>query len=219
MRRLLALVVLASAIVSADVVVKNGGTSLGPVTAINCGLNTSCSRSGSVATITATSGGGAATDVVCAGTCVSDAEISDVAGAKVTGTVASASVCTAAEFADYLNLVCGAGEYVTCAGTSCSCSTPSGGGGGSANVVEQSVVLSGGSGIFSSTVSASWATATSKVVCGVLGTTADGLTPEAIAAAGLTVSVSDRSAGVGFTVMINSPFGLEGTIRVHCTGA
>jgi len=197
-RRLLVLVVLASTIVSADVVVKNGGTSLGPVTALNCGANTSCSRSGSVATITATSGGAGgsgapvdggyvvlggltagstneralssgnytaidtgtsgqvqvdwahgltctagqaltssgttalactstltASDVACAGTCVGDAEIAGVAGSKVTGAVASATTCSAAESADYLNLVCTAGQYVTCSGTACSCTTPS----------------------------------------------------------------------------------------------
>lgn len=64
-----------------------------------------------------------ASDVACAGTCVGDAEIAAVSGAKVSGTVASAS---AAESATYLDLTCSAGQYVTCSGLACSCSTPAG---------------------------------------------------------------------------------------------
>lgn len=56
--RSLLLLVLLSAPAFADVLVKNAGTPLGPVTAINCGVNTTCSRSGSTATITASGGAG-----------------------------------------------------------------------------------------------------------------------------------------------------------------
>lgn len=158
---------------------------------------------------------------------------------------------------------CSAGDFLTCNGTTCSCSTPagggggyatvqdegsgltvrtvlnfagagvacaddttrttctiSGGGGGSANVVETSVALSGGSGLFTQVVTGqAWVSTSSVIVCRVLGTTADGLTPEAIAVSGVQVTVSDRSAGVGYTLNLFSPFGLEGTLRVHCTGA
>ena len=97
--------------------------------------------------------------------------------------------------------------------------TPSGGGGGG-NFVEQSIALSGGAGFFAQAVTGqSWVTSTSKVVCGAFGTTADGLTPEVVAVAGLSISVSNLSAGVGFTINIYSPYGLDGTVRVHCSGA
>ena len=97
--------------------------------------------------------------------------------------------------------------------------TPSGGG-GSGNFVEQSVALSGGSGYFSQVVTGqAWVTATSKVICSVFGTDADGLTPEVIGVAGLVVTVSSLVASTGFTLNIFSPYGLDGTVRVHCTGA
>lgn len=64
-----------------------------------------------------------ASDVACAGTCVGDAEIAAVSGAKVSGTVAS---CSAAESATYLDLTCSAGQYVTCTGLACSCAAPAG---------------------------------------------------------------------------------------------
>ena len=97
--------------------------------------------------------------------------------------------------------------------------TPSGGG-GSGNFLEQSVALSGGSGYFSQVVTGqAWVTATSKVICSVFGTDADGLTPEVIGIAGLVVTVSSLVASTGFTLNIFSPYGLDGTVRVHCTGA
>ena len=97
--------------------------------------------------------------------------------------------------------------------------TPSGGGGGSGNFLEQSIALSGGSGYFSQVVTGqAWVTATSKVICAVFATDADGLTPEAIGVAGLVVTVSSLVASTGFTVNIFSPYGLDGTVRVHCAG-
>lgn len=98
--------------------------------------------------------------------------------------------------------------------------TVSGGGGGGGNWLEQSIALSGGSGFFQQVVTGqTWVTASSTIVCGVLGTTADSLTPEVIGVAGLVVTVSDRVAGTGFTINVFSPYGLDGTVRVHCTGA
>lgn len=111
----------------------------------------------------------------------------------------------------------GAGVSCTDSGGVTTCNITSGGGGG--NFTEQSVVLSNGAGVYSLVATGlAWVTATSRVVCSVFGTTADSLTPEAIAAAGLTVSVSDRVAATGFTIYLNSPYGLNGTVRVHCTG-
>lgn len=111
------------------------------------------------------------------------------------------------------SLSCAAGAYVTCNGTVCSCATP-------ANFVEQSIAITSVGLFFQQTVTGqAWVTGTSKIVCSVFGTDADGLTPEAIAVAGLEVSVSNLSAGVGFTINVYSPHGLDGTVRVHCTGA
>jgi len=93
------------------------------------------------------------------------------------------------------------------------------GGSGSANMVEASVALTD-TGFFSTTVTGqAWVTATSIIVCSPLGTTIDGLTPEAVAVGALGVSISSRVAGTGFNVDVFSPNGLTGTVRVHCTGA
>lgn len=100
-----------------------------------------------------------------------------------------------------------------------SCGPVAAGGGGGANVVEASVVLTG-SGVFRTTVTGeTWVKTTSKIVCAVLGTTADGLTPEAIAMAQLGVTIQDRVNGTGFTINVTNTIGLVGTVRVQCTGA
>lgn len=89
---------------------------------------------------------------------------------------------------------------------------------GAANVTESSIVL-GDSGIYSLVVTGqAWVTATSKIVCAPLGTTADGLTPEAIAVGGLDVAISDRVVGTGFTIWVTSYQGLSGTVRIQCHG-
>lgn len=96
--------------------------------------------------------------------------------------------------------------------------TPPGGGGGG-NWLEQSVALTGVGAFFQSVVTGqAWVTSSSTIVCGVLGTTADSLTVEAIAIAGLVITVSDRVVGTGFTINVFSPYGLDGTVRVQCTG-
>jgi len=114
------------------------------------------------------------------------------------------------------------GAGVTCAdnaGTTTTDCTISGGGAGSANVVEASVVLTG-SGFFSTTVTGqTWVTGTSKVVCSPFATTADGLTVEVITIAMLHITASNLVAGTGFNVNVMNPYGLAGTVRVHCTGA
>lgn len=277
-----------------------GGTGAG---ALTCSAGQALTSNGTLYSCTSTL---TASDVACAGTCVADAEIAAVAGAKVTGSVANATLAAAAtalaanpadcsagqyattiaangdltcaqvatsqlsgtvtntqlastysgvgtctnQFARVLNgnaaptcatvalgsdvsgtllaangglgaaqPTCAAGDFLTCNGTTCSCGTPGGGGGGSANTMETSLTLTG-AGFFSTTVTGlAWVTGTTKVACSPLGTTADGLTPEAIAVGDLGVSISDRSAGVGFKVNVFSPNGLAGTVRIHCTGA
>jgi hypothetical protein len=97
-----------------------------------------------------------------------------------------------------------------------SCGTDQGGG---ANVAEVSIALSD-TGFFQQVVTGqTWVTGTSKVVCSAFGTTADSLTPEAVAIGGLVPSVSDLVVGTGFTLNVYSPNGLTGTVRFHCTGA
>jgi hypothetical protein len=114
----------------------------------------------------------------------------------------------------------------TGAGVSCSyaagvgtCSI-SGGGGGSANVVEKSIVLTAvqPNPAPATVTGQTWVTSSSVILCGVLGTTADGLTPEAINVANLGVTVENRVAGTSFDIRVVNWYGLEGTVRIHCTG-
>jgi hypothetical protein len=96
------------------------------------------------------------------------------------------------------------------------CVTPGGGGG---NSVEVTLALNAGAGFYSTTVTGqAWVASGSEIVCTPFGTTADGLTPEAIAIGALQVSTSDRVVGTGFNLNVYSPNGLEGTIRAHCVG-
>lgn len=110
---------------------------------------------------------------------------------------------------------CSGTDKLTSNGSTVSCAADTSGG----NSVEVSLSLSGGSGIFSTTVTGqTWVASGSEIVCTPFGTTADGLTPEAVSIANLNVSVSDKVAGDGFTVNVYSPNGLEGTVRAHCLG-
>lgn len=103
--------------------------------------------------------------------------------------------------------------------TAWECAADATGGGGGGNFVEVSMALTD-SGVYSQAVTGqSWVTSGSLIVCSPFGTTADGLTPEAVALSGLELSVSDRVAGVGFTLYVLSPRGLAGTVRIHCTGS
>jgi len=115
---------------------------------------------------------------------------------------------------------------VDCTGTGVTCSASAGvvtinvGAGGSANTVEVSLAMTGGSGFYSTTVTGqAWVTGTSKIVCGPFGTTDDGLTPEQVAVAALDVTIANRVVGTGFDLMVFNPFGSTGTHRFHCTGA
>jgi hypothetical protein len=113
----------------------------------------------------------------------------------------------------------GAGKAVTYDATTNTfgCNTISGGGG---NYVEASIaVTSAQPNPAPVTVAAAWVSASSVIVCNVLGTTADGLTPEAINVAGLHVTAENRVASTSFDARVWNPNGLEGTIRVHCTGS
>lgn len=87
------------------------------------------------------------------------------------------------------------------------------------NVAESSIAVTSVGMFFQTTVTGqAWVTATSIITCDVLGTTADGLTPETIAVAGLTVTLANRVAGTGYDLMVGNPNGLEGTVRIHCIG-
>lgn len=89
---------------------------------------------------------------------------------------------------------------------------------GSGNFVEVTKALTR-AGVYSAVVTGqTWVSATSKINCMPLGTTADGLTPELVAAAALNLSWSSPVAGTGFTLWIDNPRGLSGTVRFHCTG-
>ena len=112
------------------------------------------------------------------------------------------------------------GSAVTCTWTAGVGTCTITGGSGGANTVEQSIAMTGGAGVYSQVVTGqAWVTGTSVIVCGPLGTTADGLTVEQVAVAGLTVTVDTRVAGTGFTIHVKNPFGSKGTHRIHCTGA
>lgn len=101
-----------------------------------------------------------------------------------------------------------------------SCGTDQTGGGGGGNFVEVSVALTTEGLFFSQAVTGqAWVTGTSKVVCTPFGTTADGLTPEAVIVSGVQAGVSDLVVATGFTLHVYSPHGLDGTVRFHCTGS
>lgn len=111
---------------------------------------------------------------------------------------------------------------INCTGTGVTCSqsgttmtlNASGGGGGGGNFIEASLAVSAA--YHETSVTAAWATATSKIVCAPYPTSADGLTPEAVAVAGLLATA--QGAAGSFTLRVFSPFGLTGTVRFHCTG-
>lgn len=91
---------------------------------------------------------------------------------------------------------------------------------GVVNVVETSVAITSLGSYFTATVTGqSWVTASSVIVCAVLGTDADGLTAETIAVATPRATVANRVVGTGYDLLIANPYGLEGTVRVQCTGA
>jgi hypothetical protein len=108
------------------------------------------------------------------------------------------------------SLTCAAGQYVTCDGTLCSCSTPSGGGGGgSANFSADTATFAGKSDTLK-TVTAAWASAASNIIC-----TADG---EEASVEGAQFVVKSKAAG-SFVVRAYVLAGTHtGTLPFTCTG-
>ena len=124
------------------------------------------------------------------------------------GKVAEAYMADASISAQYLTLTCGGGQFVTCAGTSCSCATPSGGG-GSSNFSAGTAVFAGKSDALT-TVTAAWATSSSAILC-----TADG---EEASVEGLTTVVKSKAAG-SFVVRSYVTLGTHtGNLPFTCTG-
>ena len=125
---------------------------------------------------------------------------------------------------------CAAGEYKLFANSSIpgirqcvngTISTVGGGGGGSfsGGSVDTTIDVTSKGMYFSAVVTGqAWVTANSEILCSPFGTTADGLTPETVAVAAPRVIASDRVVGTGFTIHVTNPYGLEGTLRVHCIG-
>jgi hypothetical protein len=111
---------------------------------------------------------------------------------------------------------------INCTGAGVTCSqsgttmtiNAAGGGGGGGNFVEESVSVVGP--YQEAVVVAAWATASSKIICAPYPTSADGLTPELVAVAGIQATAS--GAAGSFTLRVVSPFGVTGTVRIHCTG-
>lgn len=58
MRNLVLLALFVATVAWGDTLLKQGGVTIGPVTSINCGTNMTCSRSGSVGTLSSSGGGG-----------------------------------------------------------------------------------------------------------------------------------------------------------------
>jgi len=94
------------------------------------------------------------------------------------------------------------------------------GGSGSANGVVVSINLGTGLGLVYTVtvVGQAWVTATSAIACSPFGTTADGLTPETVMAAGVQAVTSAYVVGTGFNLSVYSPHGASGTYRFGCTG-
>lgn len=115
---------------------------------------------------------------------------------------------------------------IDCVGTGITCTASAGvitltasGGGAGANTVEVSIPLTD-AGAYTVTVTGlAWVTGTSKVACTAFGTTADGLTIEQVVVSGLVITVSNYVAATGFNLSVFSPYGSNGTHRIHCTGA
>lgn len=84
-------------------------------------------------------------------------------------------------------------------------------------VVQTSFAVTTEGAAFVAPVSAAWAAPTTEISCQPVATAADGLTPEAIAVAQLTATPMNQTPGA-FDVLLHSPRGLQGTVRVDCTG-
>jgi hypothetical protein len=177
---------------------------------LNCsGAGITCAQTGGRMTVTVAGGGGGSPTV----SCVAGEALSWNGTTWLCVTNVATATALAANPAP-----CSAGQYVSdiAADGTLTCSTPAGGA-GSGTSFEQSVTLTDDGAFFTQAVALPATTATSKFVCRPFGTTADSLTPEVIAIAGLQVTVADLVAGVGLNLHVYSPYGLTGTVRIHCT--
>jgi hypothetical protein len=123
------------------------------------------------------------------------------------GKVSEAYMADASISAQYLTLTCSAGQFVTCAGTSCSCATPSGG--GSANYSSGTASFTGGSDTLT-TVTAAWAGTTSSIICA-----ADG---EEASVEGLMTIVKSKAVGSFVVRSYVSQGTHSGALAFSCTG-
>jgi hypothetical protein len=133
-----------------------------PIKSLSCDGGVVCTVSGSKATIIGTGGGGGGGGVT---SVTASSPLSSSGGTtpniSLTGTIAGTSGGFGAA-----QPTCGAGQFLTCNGTTCSCGTPSGGGGGSGvNVASGSAYFDGGTLDALTTVTAAWASGASVIVC------------------------------------------------------
>lgn len=92
---------------------------------------------------------------------------------------------------------------------------------GAANAATTTVAITSVGTYFPVTLSGSgvsWVTAGMSVNCSPYAGGATTVTPETLAVAGLHVTVGSIVAGTSFDVLVNSPYGLEGTVEIRCIG-
>jgi len=226
------MIALIAALVVGQVVLKDEGTTLGPVNSINCvGSGVACTRTGSAGTVTASGGGGSGTV-----TSVSVTTANGVSGSVATATTTPAITLTlgaitpssvvSAGSVTGSNLsgtntgdqtkTCGAGTALTtlAAGTGSTCTAL-------VNAVEVTVSMpADGSGWAQTVVTGqTWVAATTKLTCQPFNDGGDSNnTDEVYSLAAFATTVSARVVGTGFTLTAMSLFGVTGTFKFHCTG-
>ena len=205
--RLLLLLLLAQNLNQQPIESRQAGVRLSPWRqyVVDCRTGMTCATDGGVLYLSSSGGGGSTPTVTCA---TDEALTWNGAAWACISKIRAAWAADAGITAQYLPLTCGAGQFVTCAGTSCSCATPSGGG-GSANFVSDAVTFSGAYDATKS-VTAAWATSGSSIICA-----ADG---EEASVEGLAVTVTSKAAG-SFTVRAEPRSGRHtGALPFTCTG-
>ncbi|MBL0304428.1 MAG: hypothetical protein IPQ23_22505 [Cytophagaceae bacterium] len=91
---------------------------------VDCRTGMTCATDGGVLYLSSSGGGGSTPTVTCA---ADEALTWDGAAWGCISKIRAAWAADAGITAQYLPLTCGAGQFVTCNGSSCSCSTPAGG--------------------------------------------------------------------------------------------